>query len=98
MQLRSHTAVAVVQARAYSSESTLSLETSMCPGYGPKKKKERKKERMKERKERTRQEFKSDLPTSVSSDGHSISFIALCLGGENLHTDCRGVGGRDYTT
>ena len=37
MQLGSRVAVAVVQASGYSSDSTPSLGTSMCPGCGPKK-------------------------------------------------------------
>ena len=36
-QLRSHIAVAVVQASSYSSDSTPSLGTSICLGCGPKK-------------------------------------------------------------
>ena len=41
-QLRSGIAVAVVQARSYSSDSAPSLGTSICLGCGPKKKKEKK--------------------------------------------------------
>ena len=43
MQLRSGIAVAVVSARSYSSDSTPSLETSICHRCCPKKKKEPKK-------------------------------------------------------
>ena len=41
MCLRSCVAVAVVSASSYSSISTPSLGTSICHGYGPKKKKKR---------------------------------------------------------
>ena len=41
-QLRSHVAVAVVQAGSCSSNLTPSLGTSICCGYGPKKKKKKK--------------------------------------------------------
>ena len=37
MRLRSHVAVAVVQAGRYSSKSTPSLGTSICCGFSPKK-------------------------------------------------------------
>ena len=48
--LRSGVAVAVVQASGYSSDSTHSLGTSICHGFGPKKTKN--KERKKESKHR----------------------------------------------
>ena len=41
MWLRSHIAVAVAWAGTYSSDSTRSLGTSICPGYGLKKKKKK---------------------------------------------------------
>ena len=41
-RLRSGIAVAVAQASGYSSESTPSLGTSICPGSGPKKTKNKK--------------------------------------------------------
>ena len=45
MWLRSHIAVAVVQAGSYSSNWTPSLGTSICLRCGPKKTKEKKRER-----------------------------------------------------
>ena len=41
-QLRSHVAMTVVYAGSWSSDSTPSLETSICRGYGPKKEKKKK--------------------------------------------------------
>ena len=43
MWLRSHVAVAVVQAGTYSSDLTLSLGTSICHGCGPKNTKDKRK-------------------------------------------------------
>ena len=45
MQFRSHVAVAVVKAGSCSSDSTLSLGTSICQGCGSKKKKKKKKKK-----------------------------------------------------
>ena len=45
MQLRSHVAVAVVQAGGYSSDSTLSLGTSICRGVALKRQKKRKRKK-----------------------------------------------------
>ena len=47
MQLGSHVTVAVVEASSCSSNSTPSLETSICLGCGPKKKEGKKKKKSK---------------------------------------------------
>ena len=65
MQLGSHIAGAVLEAGSYSSDSTPSLETSMCCGCGPQKTK----------KKRTFMSHWAHLDNSGSSPHFKIKFI-----------------------
>ena len=47
MRLGSHVAVALAYAGSYSSDSTPSLGTSICCGFGPRKDKDKKKKKKK---------------------------------------------------